>query len=73
MAKTDKTTEASKVELTDEALDGAQGGASMIKMDDLDTGSKGTVWKSRAFDGKGNDLFQDKAGTLDKSSTKLKY
>ena len=32
----DKTTEASSVELTDEALDGAQGGAGFLKLGDID-------------------------------------
>lgn len=36
----DKTTEASSVELTDEALDGAQGGAGFLKLGDIEGESK---------------------------------
>lgn len=35
MSNTDKTTEASKTELTDQELDGAQGGAGYLKIGDI--------------------------------------
>ena len=40
MSDQNKTTEASKTELTDEQLEGAQGGASYIKIGDIEGESK---------------------------------
>lgn len=53
MSEKDKTTEASKVELTDEQLDGAEGGAGYLKLGDIEGESS---WKVNGFDGKGNDI-----------------
>lgn len=42
MSKTDKTTEASQADLSDEQLDGAQGGASFLKLGDIEGMAKNT-------------------------------
>ena len=43
MTKENKTTDASKVELTDEQMDGAQGGAGYLKIGDIPGESRDAV------------------------------
>lgn len=50
----EKTTEASEVELTDQELEGAEGGASTFKFFRPDP----SKWKVNGFDGKGNDVVE---------------
>ncbi|MFK7941497.1 MAG: hypothetical protein AB8B85_01060 [Paracoccaceae bacterium] len=73
MSKTNRTTDASKVELTDEELDGAEGGAGFLKLGDIEGESviqpktvSSTSWKMNASP-------TDANVRLDKSSTKIKY
>ena len=50
----EKTTDASEVELTDQELEGAEGGASTFKF----FRPNPSEWKVNGFDGKGNDVLE---------------
>ena len=71
MSKTDKTTEASKVELTDEALDDAQGGAGYLKIDGIDGESRFTENVSLNFSKVEFEYAGVDPKRIDKSSTKF--
>ena len=75
MSDKDKITEASKTELTDEQLDGAQGGAGYLKIDGIDGESKDAGALTENFSlnfSKVEFEYVKQTSTLDKSSTKLK-
>ena len=74
MTDKDKITEASKTELTDEQLDGAQGGAGYIKIGDIEGTSRDAVPTEEVslnFTKITHDYVKGPS-KLDKSSTKLK-
>ena len=75
MSKSDKVTEASKVELTDEQLDGAQGGAAYIKFDGIDGESRASVPTEEVSLNFSKVEFEyvKQSPRLDKSSTKVKF
>ena len=73
MTSDDKATDASKVDLTDEELDGANGGAGYIKLGDIEGTSKLTGEVSLNF-GKIQDDYRDLKSTALKGTTsKLKW
>ena len=67
MSDQNKTTEASKTELTDEQLDGAQGGASYLKINGIEGESRLTEEVSLNFSKVEFEYIKD-----DSISTKLK-